>query len=95
LLLLQFIRTKNKGPAMWVYGIRLFLTDSVKEAKPSAFDYDIIWTFLSNANNGKSQGSETVKSIFEDKQEIMRNYREKLLETFASSSRYDGCINNI
>jgi len=81
---------------MWVYGIRLFLTDSVKEAKPSAFDYDIIWTFLSNANNGKmSQGSETVKSVFEDKQEIMRNYRVKLLETFASSSRYDECINKI
>jgi len=81
---------------MWVYGIRLFLTDSIKEAKPSAFDYDIIWTFLSNANNGKmSQGSEMVKSILEDKQEIMRNYREKLLETFASSSRYDECIKKI
>jgi len=81
---------------MWVYGIRLFLTDSIKETKPSAFDYDIIWTFLSNANNGKmSQGSEMVKSIFEDKQEIMKNYREKLLETFASSSRYDECINKI
>lgn len=83
---------------MWVYGIRLFLTESTKEAKPSAFDYDIIRTFLSNTSNGKmSPGSEMARKIFGfyDKQEITRNYREKLLETHASGSRYDECINEI
>lgn len=81
---------------MWVYGIRLFLTDSIKEAKSSAFDYDIIQTFLSNASNGKrSQASEIAKRVFDDKQEIMRNYREKVVETLASGSRHDECINKI
>lgn len=77
---------------MWVYGIRLFLTKSTKEAKPRAFDYDIIRTFLSNASNGKmNQESEKAKRIceFYDKQEIMRNHRKKPLETHASGSRYD------
>ena len=79
---------------MWIYGIRLFLTDSTKEAKSSAFDYDIIQTFLSNASNGKmSQESEMAKRV-DDKQESMRKYREKLLETFAGS-KYDEYINKI
>lgn len=80
---------------MWVYGIRLFLTDSTKETKSSVFDYDIIRTFLSNTNNGKrSQGSEMAKKVeFYDKQEILN--REKILETLASGSRYDECINKI
>lgn len=76
---------------MWVYGIRLFLTDSTKEAKSSAFDYDIIQTFLSNTSNGKrSQGSEMAKKVFGfyDKQEILNS--EKILETLASG--YDKCI---
>ncbi|XP_018048537.1 PREDICTED: uncharacterized protein LOC108687342 [Atta colombica] len=91
---IKFIRTKNKGPLMWIYGIRLFLTDSTKEAKSSAFDYDIIQTFLSNASNGKmSQKSEMAKRV-DDKQESMRKYREKLLETFAGS-KYDEYINKI
>lgn len=77
---------------MWIYGIRLFLTESTKEAKPGAFVYDIIRTFLSNASNGKmNQESEKAKRMcgFYDKQEIMRNHRKKLLETHASDSRYD------
>lgn len=80
---------------MWVYGIRLFLTESTKEAKSSAFD-DIIQAFLSNASNGKmSPRSEMMKKIFAvyDKREITRNYTEKLLETHALDSKYDKCIN--
>lgn len=83
---------------MWVYGIRLFLTESIKEAKPSAFDYDIIRTFLSNTSNSKvSQRSEMAKKVFRfyDKQEVTRDYKEKFLETLASGSRYDECINEI
>ncbi|KYN29531.1 PREDICTED: uncharacterized protein LOC108763385 [Trachymyrmex cornetzi] len=91
---IKFIRTKNKGPLMWIYGIRLFLTDSIKEAKSSAFD-NIIQTFLNNASNGKmSQESEMAKRVFDGKQESMRKYREKLLETFAGS-KYDEYINKI
>ncbi|XP_012522149.1 uncharacterized protein LOC105828388 [Monomorium pharaonis] len=92
---IKFIRTKNKGPLMWVYGIRLFLTDSIKEAKPSAFNYDVIQTYLSNISNGKMNWkSEMAKKVFglDDKQEIMRNYKEKLSETV---SRYDKHINEI
>lgn len=92
---IKFIRTKNKGPPMWVYGVRLFMTDSTREANPSAFDYDIIRTFLSNISNDKtSPKSEMAKRAFDDKQE-MRNCRERLLETFASGSKYAECTNKI
>lgn len=80
---------------MWVYGIRLFLTESTKEAKSSAFDYDIIQAFLSNANNGKMNPRSEMTKRFTvyDKQEITKNYKEKLLEIHASGSKYDECIN--
>lgn len=42
---------------MWIYGIRLILTDPVKERNTNAFDYDIIRTFLSNIG-GKDQREE-------------------------------------
>ncbi|XP_011156751.2 uncharacterized protein LOC105193832 [Solenopsis invicta] len=92
---IKFIRTKNKGPPMWVYGIRLFLTDSIKEAKSSAFDYDVIQNLLSNISNDKiNQRSEMAKRVFGlgDKQEIIRNYKEKFLET---NSRYDDHISEM
>ncbi|XP_011645456.1 uncharacterized protein LOC105432369 [Pogonomyrmex barbatus] len=93
---IKFIRTKNKSPPMWVYGIRLFLTDSTKEAKSSAFDYDIIQTFLSNASNDKtSQGFKMAKKVFEfyDRQEIMN--KEKIFQTLASGSKDERCINEM
>ncbi|KAL0123861.1 hypothetical protein PUN28_006003 [Cardiocondyla obscurior] len=95
---IKFIRTKNKGPPMWIYGIRLFLTESAEQAKFSAFDYDIIRTFLSNTSNGKmSQGSEMVKKVFGvyDKQKITKNNRGEFSETYASGSRYDKSTNEI
>lgn len=78
---------------MWIYGIKLFLTESTKEAEPSAFNYDIIQAFLNNTSHDKMR-SEITKKVFEvfDKQEITRN-REK--ETHASSSKCDECVNEI
>lgn len=73
---------------MWIYGIRLFLTDSVKEAKPSAFNYEIIQTFFSNSNKA-SKGAEMAKKVFKcyDRQEITNQeyFSLKDLETIASN----------
>ncbi|XP_011875797.1 PREDICTED: uncharacterized protein LOC105566417, partial [Vollenhovia emeryi] len=90
-LLFQFIRTRNKGPSMWVYGITLFLTESTKEAKPSAFDYDIIQTFFSNAGRDKmSQVSEMARMFgLYGERETARNCSEKPLET------REACTNEI
>ncbi|XP_020289853.1 uncharacterized protein LOC109857690 isoform X2 [Pseudomyrmex gracilis] len=92
----EFTRIKSKGP-MWIYGIRLFLTDSVKEAKPSAFNYEIIQTFLSNNNDKPSKGAEMAKKVFNyyNKQEITNQECFKLedLETFATN--YLKCKNRI
>lgn len=82
---------------MWIYGIRLFLTDSVKEAKQSAFNYEIIQTFLSNSNDKPSKGAEMAKKVFNyyNKQEITNQECLNLedLEIFASN--YLKCKNKI
>lgn len=58
---------------IWIFGIRLFLTEAIKEAKSSVFNYDIIQTFLSNANGKPHKMAHMAKKIFEyyDKQETM------------------------
>ncbi|KMQ96704.1 hypothetical protein RF55_2993 [Lasius niger] len=94
---IKFIRTKNKSSTMWIYGIRLFLIDSIKEAKPSAFDSDIIQTFLSNRNGKLSQGAEMAMKLlgYYDKQEIVtkEQFCQKNLEILASNSEYSECKN--
>ncbi|GAB1859966.1 hypothetical protein CAJAP_00919 [Camponotus japonicus] len=89
---IKFTRTKNKSSTMWVYGIRLFLIDSIKEAKPSAFNPDIIQTFLSNCNGKKSQGAEMAMKLLGcyNKQEIVNEepFCQKKLKYFASNSEY-------
>ncbi|XP_072759400.1 uncharacterized protein [Anoplolepis gracilipes] len=96
---IKFTRTKNKSSTMWIYGIRLFLIDSIKEAKPSAFNPDIIQTFLSNRNGKVSQGAEMAMKLlgYYDKQEILNKeqFCQKNLETLVSNSEYSECKNEI
>lgn len=83
---------------MWIYGIRLFLVDSIKEAKPSAFNSDIIQTFLSNRNK-MSQGAEMAMKLlgYYDKQEMVNKeqFCQKNLENLASNSEYSECKNGV
>ncbi|XP_029171430.1 kinesin-related protein 4-like [Nylanderia fulva] len=96
---IKFIRTKNKSSTMWVYGIRLFLIDSIKEAKPSAFNPDIIQTFLSNRNSKMSPGAEMAMKVFGyyNKQEIVNKeqFCQNNLENLAPNSQYSECKNGI
>lgn len=82
---------------MWIYGIRLFLIDSIKEVKSSAFNPDIIQTFLSNCK--ESQGAEMAMKLFGyyNKQEIVNKEPlcQKKLEFFASNSEYSECKDGI
>lgn len=82
---------------MWIYGIKLFLIDFVKEAKPSAFNPDIIQTFLSNRNGKVSQGAEMAMKLlgYSDKQEIVNKEQlcQRNLENLASNS--EECKNGI
>lgn len=75
---------------MWIYGIKLFLTESTKEAEPSAFNY-IIQAFLSNTSHDKMRLEVKKRTVF-DKQKTMRDDEN---ETHASSSKYNECVNEI
>lgn len=96
---IKFTRTKNKSSSMWIYGIKLFLIDSIKEAKPNAFNPDIIQTFLSNCNGKVSQGAEMAMKLlgYYDKQETVNKTQpcQKNLENLASNSEYSECKNGI
>ncbi|XP_050448867.1 uncharacterized protein LOC126850193 [Cataglyphis hispanica] len=96
---IKFTRTKNKSSTMWIYGIKLFLIDCIKEAKPSAFNSDIIQTFLSNCNGKANQGAEMAMEVlgYYDKQEIMNKtqFCQKNLENFVLNSENSECKNGI
>ncbi|XP_070154835.1 putative uncharacterized protein DDB_G0293878 [Polyergus mexicanus] len=96
---IKFTRTKNKSSSIWIYGIKLFLINSIKEAKPNSFNPDIIQTFLSNRNGKVSQGAEMAMKLlgYYDKQEIVNKtqFRQKNLENLASNSEYSECKNGI
>lgn len=83
---------------MWIYGIRLFLIDSIKEAKPSAFNPDIIQTFLSNCNGKKSQGAEMAMKLLGCYNKEIVNKEplcQKKLDFFASNSEFSKSKNGI
>lgn len=75
---------------MWIYGIRLILTDPEKERKTNVFNYDVIQTFLSNVNGKAHRGADVAKKILEcfNVQEITNNeqFCQKKLETLALDS---------
>lgn len=75
---------------MWIYGIRLILTDAAKEKKTDLFNYDVIQTFLSNVNGKPHRGADMAKKVLEcfNAQEITSNeeFCQKNLETLALDS---------
>ncbi|XP_032675337.1 uncharacterized protein LOC116846069 [Odontomachus brunneus] len=87
---IKFTRTKNKGTTMWIYGIRLILTDAVKEKETDVFNYDVIQTFLSNVNGKPHRGADMARKVLEcfNAQEIINNeeFCQKNLETLALDS---------
>ncbi|KAH0949405.1 hypothetical protein HN011_007895 [Eciton burchellii] len=91
---IKFTRTRNKNPDMniWIFGIRLFLMEATKEAKSGVFNYDIIETFLSNANGRSHKMADMAKKVFEyyEKQEIINSeqFSQRSLESFASGLVY-------
>lgn len=75
---------------MWIYGIRLILTDPVKERKNDVFNYDVIQTFLSNVNGKAHGGTDVAKKILEcfNAQETASNeqFCQEKLETLTLDS---------
>ncbi|XP_011505027.1 PREDICTED: uncharacterized protein LOC105367885 [Ceratosolen solmsi marchali] len=74
---IKFTRRKNKGTTMWIYGIRLILTESILDSSKNMFDLDVINNLLINTNQPNY-----------DKIEMAR----KVLESYASSENnsYEG-----
>jgi len=66
--------------------------EATKEAKSGAFNYDIIKTFLSNANGRSHKMADMAKKVFEyyEKQEIINKeqFSQRSLESFASGLVY-------
>lgn len=72
---------------MWIYGIKLMLIESEKQLRTDAFNYEIIRTFLNNANEKTHKGADIAKKVFQyfNQEEILNNepFCHKNLETFA------------
>lgn len=50
----QFTKIKNAEPMLWIFGIKLILTESVKENESEILDYTIT-NFLNNLNSSAKQ----------------------------------------
>ncbi|XP_014484905.1 PREDICTED: uncharacterized protein LOC106749713 [Dinoponera quadriceps] len=88
---IKFTRTRNKGTTMWIYGVRLVLTDPPKDTKTDIFNYDVIQTFLSNVNGEKTRrGADMAKKMLEcfNVEEITINEQccQRSLETLTLDS---------
>ncbi|OXU25812.1 hypothetical protein TSAR_003312 [Trichomalopsis sarcophagae] len=51
---IKFTRTKYKGPSMWIYGIKLILTEPISDIPKTTFDLG----FTSNGNQQKPEKAE-------------------------------------
>ncbi|XP_047366158.1 uncharacterized protein LOC124955583 isoform X1 [Vespa velutina] len=58
---IKFTKIKNAEPMLWIFGIKLILTESVKENKSEILDYTIT-NFLNNLN-GSTQQKEILANI--------------------------------
>ena len=63
--LFQFAKLKNKTSIMWLYGIRLTLTDSKAKEDSKMFDQKIINKFLLSFNKSKSKNVEMANKVFQ------------------------------
>jgi hypothetical protein len=70
---LQFTRTKNKGTTMWIYGIKLILTESILESSKSIFDLDVINNLLSNTSQPNYDKIEMSRRVLECYKSIESN----------------------
>ena len=50
---------------MWIYGIKLILTEAALENSKGMFDLDVINTLLSNSNQSRPGRSDMAKRVFE------------------------------
>ncbi|XP_066581216.1 uncharacterized protein [Prorops nasuta] len=63
---IKFTKTKNKNAPMWLYGIKLFLVESVPKVNPeNLFSYNMFKSILSNTNHSKNKQVDFAKSILE------------------------------
>ncbi|XP_058801782.1 uncharacterized protein LOC131674804 [Phymastichus coffea] len=61
---IKFTRTKNKD-TMWIYGIRLTLTEPLSENSKNHFDFDVINNYLSNTPRIRPERIEMAKKVLE------------------------------
>lgn len=59
----KFAKLKSKESLMWLYGIKLILTEPTLENKRKIFDYDVINNFLQNGKHPESKGAEMAKVL--------------------------------
>lgn len=50
---------------MWIYGIKLILTESSPDSSRNMFDLDVLNSFISNTNQGKPDRAEMAKRVLE------------------------------
>lgn len=61
---INFTKTKNALPFVWIYGIKLILTEPLKENESEMLDYTIT-NFLVNLNSSKQQKANLAKKMLE------------------------------
>ncbi|XP_043462839.1 uncharacterized protein LOC122498908 [Leptopilina heterotoma] len=62
---IQFTKVKNKTSLMWLYGVRLTLTDQLSKEETKMFNPQIINDFLLNFNKSKSKSVEIANKVFQ------------------------------
>ncbi|XP_051169641.1 uncharacterized protein LOC127287001 [Leptopilina boulardi] len=62
---IQFTKVKDKTSLMWLYGVRLTLTDQLSKEETKMFNPQIINDFLLNFNKSKSKSVEMANKVFQ------------------------------
>ncbi|KAK2584299.1 hypothetical protein KPH14_006695 [Odynerus spinipes] len=61
---IKFTKTKNTQPILWIYGIKLILTEPVKENESEMLDYTVT-NFLINLNGSTRKQANIAKKMLE------------------------------
>ncbi|XP_046623490.1 uncharacterized protein LOC124306671 isoform X3 [Neodiprion virginianus] len=75
---IKFARLKNPSTAMWLYGIRLSLTDSEPSTKSQEFDYNVIGELLQSKAGSSSKSNNWAKKILEKSEAPVENLNPEL-----------------
>ncbi|XP_014206355.1 uncharacterized protein LOC106637900 [Copidosoma floridanum] len=62
---IKFTRTKNKGTTMWIYGIKLILTEPTSEKASNLLNSDVINSLLSNVDQSRRDKMDMAKKLLE------------------------------